>query len=56
MPKSARLLNTGEELTAAIEKMPHCHNADGTIYEVLHISGIPIDELASEAVVIEIEW
>ena len=56
VPKRVRLLNTGKELVAAMEKMPHCHNADGTVFEVLHISGIPIDDLASEAVVIEIEW
>ena len=56
VPRCVRLLNTGKELRAAIERMPHCHNADGTIYEVLHVSGIPIDELASEAIVIEIEW
>lgn len=56
VPRCVRLLNTNKELRAAIERMPHCHNADGTIYEVLHVSEIPIDELASEAIVIEIEW
>ena len=56
VPKAVRLLNTGATLKAELERMPHCHNEDGTIYEVLHISGIPIDDLASEAVVIEIEW
>ncbi len=56
IPKRAYLLNTGTNLTAAIERMPEFNNPDGTARELLHISGIPVDELSSEAIVIEIEW
>lgn len=57
MPKSVRLLNTGKSLTAKIELLPEYFNLEGGYANrFLHISGIPIDDLASEAVVIEIEW
>lgn len=57
LPKSVRLMNTGKNLPFAEELLPEFSNEVGVAEQVfLHISGIPIDELESEAVVIEIEW
>ena len=55
IPKSVRLLNTGAELSAKVELLPE-YFSDGRAMRYLHITGIPIDELSSEAIVIEIEW
>ena len=50
-------MNTGEQLRFAEELLPEFSNEVGVAEQVfLHISGIPIDELESEAVVLEIEW
>ena len=56
MPKSVRLLNTGALLPYAVERLPEFFNDGGTATLVLHIHGIPVDDLASEAIVIEVEW
>jgi len=54
-PKKVRLMNTGEELCVTIEKLPE-YFTNGQAMTHLHISGIPIDDLVSEPIVIEIEW
>ena len=57
LPKAVRLMNTGEELSFREELLPEFFNGETGIGErYLHIRGIPVDELASEPVVIEIEW
>jgi len=57
-PKRVRLMNTGEILKAEVCYLPECFNgATGQAYaQILHIPGIPVDELQSEAIVLEIEW
>ena len=55
-PKSVRLLNTNTNLEYKIELLPEYFTGDGCALRYLHIRGIPIDELSSEAIVIEIEW
>ena len=54
-PKRVRLLNTGKDLNAAIEALPEYFQA-GIAQTHLHITGIPIDDLSDEPIVIEIEW
>ena len=58
MPKRIRLMNTGEELPFAVEMLPEFFDGNTGKAEgaYLHISGIPVDDLASEPVVIEIQW
>ncbi|MDD6877668.1 MAG: alpha-L-fucosidase [Clostridiaceae bacterium] len=58
MPKRARLLNTGAELPCTIGILPaYIDAATGRAERrYLSIRGIPADELADEAVVIELEW
>ncbi|MBR2020157.1 MAG: alpha-L-fucosidase [Clostridia bacterium] len=55
LPKRVRLLNTGKDLNAAIEALPEYFQA-GIAQTHLHITGIPIDDLSDEPIVIEIEW
>ena len=57
-PKQVRLMNTGETLRARIAYLPECFDGKtGTASApLLHISGIPVDDLQSEAIVLEIEW
>ncbi|MBQ4153765.1 MAG: alpha-L-fucosidase [Clostridia bacterium] len=57
-PKSVCLMNTGEALKFKEELLPEFFNPDNGKSETvfLHISGIPIDELISEPIVLEIEW
>ena len=55
IPRSVRLMNTGEQLRAAIDKLPE-YSENGLAVPHLHITGIPIDDLVSEPVVIEIDW
>ena len=55
MPKSVRLLNTGKELPASIDLLPE-YQSNGQALPHLHITGIPVDNLPDEALVIEIEW
>ncbi len=56
-PKRVRSLNTGKDLQFAFERLPEFFNGKTGIaeQEYLHITGIPIDELSDEAIVIEIE-
>ena len=57
LPKSVRLMNTGKELRFKWELLPEFFNLEGGYAnKFLHISGIPIDDLSNEAIVIEIEW
>ncbi|MBQ9543744.1 MAG: alpha-L-fucosidase [Clostridia bacterium] len=55
LPRSVRLLNTGKELSFAYEPLPEFFS-EGRAKPYLHITGIPSDELASEAIVIEVIW
>lgn len=57
IPKRVRLMNTGKVLPFKEEILPEFFSGEtgkGELY--LHIREIPTDELASEPVVIEIEW
>ena len=58
LPKKVRLMNTGDELEFAAEPLPEFFNGDtGKAEHVfLHISGIPVDDLSDEPIVVEIEW
>ncbi len=57
-PKSIRLMNTGEHLKYDIMYLPEAFkgNADSMAEKWLHISGINVDALQKEPIVIEIEW
>ncbi len=57
-PKRVRLLNTGEELPFACERLPEFFNGKTGVAEhiFLHIRGIPADDLTGEPTVIEVEW
>lgn len=55
VPKRVRLLNTGKDLPAAIDKLPE-YQSNGQAKSFLHLTGIPVDDLANEPIVIEIEW
>ncbi|MBQ8689278.1 MAG: alpha-L-fucosidase [Clostridia bacterium] len=57
LPKRVRLMNTGAELPFSEDLLPEFSNKVGVAEQVfLHICGIPVDELESEAIVLEIEW
>ncbi len=57
LPKSVRLMNTGAPLPFAEERLPGWFDGNtGIAYRCLHITGIPVDDLASEPVVIEVDW
>ena len=57
LPKRVRLLNTNTAPDFKIEYLPAPFDKrTGLGSERLHITGIPTDELASEAIVMEIEW
>ena len=55
MPQAIRLLNTGKALDYKIEKLPE-YSANGQAIVHLHITGIPIDDLSDEPIVIEVTW
>ena len=55
IPKKIRLMNTGEELPFANEILPEFHS-NGMGVRFLHVYGIPVDDLASEPIVVEVEW
>ena len=56
-PKSVVLVNTKQKLDYKIEKLPEYFEVNGkSEHKYLHITGIPVDELVSEPVVLEIEW
>ena len=55
LPKSVKLLNTGTHPEFKVSMLPaYCE--DGKPLEHLHVRGIPVDDLSSEAIVLEIEW
>ena len=54
-PQAIRLLNTGKALDCKIEKLPE-YAANGQAIVHLHITGIPIDDLSDEPIVIEVTW
>jgi alpha-L-fucosidase len=56
-PREVRLLNTGEKLNANVRLLPNYFPvANGIGIRHLHITGIPVDDLAGEPTVIEILW
>lgn len=55
IPKRVRLMNTGKELKASVDFLPE-YFANGQAQPYLHVTGIPVDDLASEPIVIEFEW
>lgn len=58
MPKQVVLRNTNQTLKAELIPYPHyVREIDHfAVKDALHITGIPIDELENEPVVLEIEW
>ena len=58
VPQRVRLMNTGEALRYEVMYLPECFWIDNETMDVkyLHISGIDVDALESEPIVIEIEW
>jgi len=58
IPTAVRLMNTNEALGFAAEPLPEFFSGETGMAEhvFLHIYGIPVDALADEPVVIEIEW
>lgn len=54
LPYSCMLLNTGKPLACELVDMPSCYKID--CGNVLHLTGIPADELSNEPVVIKIEF
>ena len=59
-PKSVKLLNTGMDLPFKIEHLPFLNGFNEHVRldgpELLHIHSIPVDTLADEPIVVEIEW
>ena len=58
LPKAVRLMNTGASLSFAEEYLPELfgQDIDPAHAKCLHISGIPVDALESEPIVLEIAW
>jgi hypothetical protein len=58
LPQKVRLMNTGAELPFGIGVRPDCMNGSTGKAEpsFLRIRGIPVDDLASEPIVLEISW
>ena len=58
VPRCVRLLNTGDVLPCKAEVLPdYFSGVTGKAEQVyLHIRGIPVDELASEPIVLEVTW
>jgi len=58
LPRKVRLMNTGEELPCSIDVQPGFFNFENgqADHRYLSIRHIPVDQLASEAVVLEIQW
>ena len=58
MPKSVRLMNTGENLPFQVQRLPNYF--DGITcraeHAYLRIHNIPVDELEQEPIVLEIQW
>ena len=58
LPKSVRLMNTGEPLDFAVRQLPDDFDGGLSMMKTLslHIRNIPVDDLAQEPIVLEIEW
>ena len=56
IPRSVRLMNTGTPLNFALERIPSITDENGITQNALRIAGIPVDDLAMEPIVIEVEW
>ena len=58
LPKTVRLMNTGKALPFRIHPLPAYFSKETGRAEqsYLHIRNIPVDELAQEPIVLEIEW
>lgn len=63
LPKEVKLLNNGKKLSFEEDILPEFLDwkindgkGDGKGLKMLHIYGIPIDDFASEPIVIEIKW
>lgn len=57
LPKKVTVLNDGTELCPMLEKMPSLFNGHKeSMIDVCHINGIPVDKLASEAIVLKLEF
>ena len=54
-PKSVRVLNTGDTLTAEYMGLPE-YSENGMATYHLHIRNIPTDDIGDEPIVIEIQW
>ena len=55
VPVSVRLMNTNTMLASSIDLLPEYFSA-GRAQPFLHVTGIPIDDLQNEPIVIEIDW
>ncbi|MFA6271076.1 MAG: alpha-L-fucosidase [Candidatus Paceibacterota bacterium] len=53
LPKKATVLNNGQVLKAALERMPTLWQDKK---EYLHVWGIPVDELSNEAMILKLEF
>ena len=49
-------MNTGTPLNFALERIPSITDENGITQNALRIAGIPVDDLATEPIVIEVEW
>lgn len=58
VPRQVKLMNTGALLPCKAEVLPDYFNGKTGVAEIvfLHIRGIPVDDLASEPIVLEIDW
>ena len=58
LPKFVKLMNTGTLLESRIEYLPeYCNGKTGAcVDKYLHITGIPVDDLSQEPIILEIEW
>lgn len=58
IPSSVRLMNTDTKLDFKIEVLPEFFDGKtgACVDKYLHITGIPVDELSNEPIVLEIEW
>lgn len=57
LPQSAKVLNDGTELSVISEQIPSLFNGQKeSMIDVCHISGIDVDKLSSEAVIIKLEF
>lgn len=56
-PVSATILNTGELISAEVEYIPYYFTGPGQpMEEYLHLSGIPVDSLTEEPIILRLEF